>query len=142
MLQLKVTVVKCSNLPAMDSFSKSCDSYVKLWVINYNDSHMYPNTDTWHEPSDPSLIKKTKVVKKNLNPVFENESFVFDYPSFDLAGDSSPANLDPMDSLLMVKVMDYDRVTRDEGEFGVLFQTSLCVINGSLTCSMMMTMIQ
>ncbi|KAG2382749.1 hypothetical protein C9374_005329 [Naegleria lovaniensis] len=122
MLQLKVTVLQCSNLPVMDTFSKSCDSYVKLWAIHYNDSHLYPNTDTWQEPSDSSLVKKTKVVKKNLNPVFENESFVFDFPNFDLASDSSSVNLDPMDSLLMIKVMDYDRITRDEEIGFVLLQ--------------------
>jgi len=59
---------------------------------------------------------------KNLNPVF-NETFEFDFSKMLSSAQSDTEedeendfSNDPMDCLLMVKVMDYDRLTKDDSK--------------------------
>ena len=56
---LNVTVVECSKLKKMDTFSGKSDPFVRVYLL----------------PGVHDIIK-TEVVKKNLNPVFE-ENFKF-----------------------------------------------------------------
>ncbi|KAF0979381.1 hypothetical protein FDP41_001724 [Naegleria fowleri] len=128
-MRLKVTVAKAFELPAMDNNGLS-DPFVELWVVNSKlNKYLEP-------PKNPSDIKKTKIIMKELNPVF-NETFEFDFPvnreqfkalksststSEDAVEeeinsddeDENEFNSDPMDALLMIRVMDWDKFTKND----------------------------
>ncbi|XP_008545774.1 synaptotagmin-10 isoform X1 [Microplitis demolitor] len=84
--RLTLTVIKARNLKAMDITGKS-DPYVKVYLLCQG----------------KRIKKKKTTVKKNtLFPVY-NESLVFDVPA---------ENID--DVILIVKVIDYDRIGSNE----------------------------
>nr|XP_037871295.1 synaptotagmin-6 isoform X2 [Bombyx mori] len=84
--RLTVTVIKGRNLKAMD-INGSSDPYVKICLICQN----------------KRIKKKKTTVKKNtLCPVY-NEALVFDLPSENV-----------FDVTLLVKVIDYDRLSPNE----------------------------
>uniref|UniRef100_A0A914UWQ0 C2 domain-containing protein n=1 Tax=Plectus sambesii TaxID=2011161 RepID=A0A914UWQ0_9BILA len=86
---LSVTVIQAEELPAMDIGGTS-DPYVKLYLL-------------------PEKKKKfqTKVVRKSLNPVF-NETFVFKVPYSEVAGQT-----------LVFNVYDFDRFGKHD-QIGVV----------------------
>jgi len=89
--RLSVTVVRCENLKAMDIngffFNSKSDPYVKVELVS---------------KSKKIKKKKTSIKRKNLNPVY-NESMLFDVLQ-------EQAN----DVDIIIKVIDYDRIGRNE----------------------------
>ena len=68
--RVRVTILQCKHLPRMDTFGKT-DAFCIISVDN-------------KKAGGQKMKRKTVVVKKNLNPVFTNQSFDFnirDYPS-------------------------------------------------------------
>ncbi|CAD6187928.1 unnamed protein product [Caenorhabditis auriculariae] len=82
--KLSVTIMKASNLPAMDRNGMS-DPYVKLFI--------YPERKQKYE---------TKIIRNTLNPTF-NETFLFAIPFNELQSKT-----------LMLVVYDYDRLSKDD----------------------------
>src|SRR3989338_3434043 len=88
----RVTVLKCSNLPSMDTngFSGNYHSLILFfnYLIYYLIYHLDPFVQLWvvnsktnkylEPPKNPADIKQTKTIMKNLNPIF-NETFEFDF---------------------------------------------------------------
>ena len=91
---LVIQVLEGADLAAKDS-SGTSDPFV---VINLNDTKV-----------------KTKVISKNLNPVWENEIFTFPI-----------GGLDPLDTEIHFKVYDKDKFGTDYmGEFKVVLDEAL-----------------
>ena len=119
----RITVVKCTDLPPMDANGLS-DGFCELWVVN-------SKTNKYLEPpKNQNEIKRTQIVMKNLNPVF-NETFEFDFSEklkrreIDFATRVSEEDDidddyildDPMDNLLMIRIVDYDKFTKNDGMY-------------------------
>lgn len=94
--KLTLTIMKCRDLKAKDISTGSSDPFVKVWQMRGR---------------EPVVKRKTTVLRRNLNPVF-NETFPFDVPFSQMRETS-----------LQVTVRDHDTVGVNE--------TIGCVILGS-----------
>lgn len=93
--KLSVSILKASNLPAMDRNGMS-DPYVKVFIA--------PERKQKYE---------TKIIRNTLNPVY-NETFLFNVPFNELQSKT-----------LFLVVFDYDRLSKDDkmGQLAVPLET-------------------
>lgn len=104
---LSVSVESAVNVPIADSFSKSCDPYVQMKLLDGLD---VPKLDTTcpltrevcdaHRARDSHAVQRTRCIKKTLNPTW-NQDFTF------LVDDRAS-------SVLYLELIDHDFLTPDD----------------------------
>lgn len=103
---LSVSVESAENVPIADFFTKSCDPYVQVQLLDGLDMEkldtagpLSPEACDSHRAKD-SGVQRTRNIKKTLNPVW-NQDFTF------LVDDRAS-------SVLYIELMDHDFMMKDD----------------------------
>lgn len=104
---LSVSIESAENVPIADFFSKSCDPYVQMQLLDRLEVEQMVTTCPLtreecdaHRAKDPRAVQRTRYITKTLNPIWsQNFMFLVD---------------DRASSVLYIELMDHDFLTKDD----------------------------